>query len=291
MLLDRTMTLEQLAIFVAVAERGHLTRGAEAIGLSPSAASSAIRALESVHNVRLFDRVGRSIVLTRDGEVLLAEARLVLAQARAAEAALSDLGGLRTGTLAVMASQTVGNYWLPARLLAFEASYPGIEVGFSIGNTEEVAKAVVAGSMDIGIVEGEVSSPLLRATRLAGDRLVAVTGAKAARPVGAMRWIMRENGSGTRAAFERALHDAGHEPRALDVALVLPSNESVLSAVLGSDCAAALSELVVAPFLRSGDLRRLDFDLPPRPFFLLRHRERRPSAAAREFEAICKASA
>ena len=113
------MTLEQLRIFVAVAERQHVTRAAAELHLTQSAVPSAISALEPRHDVRLFDRVGRSIVLNPVGEAFLAEARAVLAQAQAAERALADFGGLRRGRLAVAASQTVASYWLPPRLAAF----------------------------------------------------------------------------------------------------------------------------------------------------------------------------
>lgn len=75
------MTLDQLRIFIAVAERQHVTRAAEALNLTQSAVSSAITTLEGRHGVALFDRAGRSIVLNRAGEVFLGEARKVLAQA------------------------------------------------------------------------------------------------------------------------------------------------------------------------------------------------------------------
>ena len=75
------MTLEQLRIFVAVAERQHVTQAAAELHLTQSAVSSAIAALEARHDVRLFDRVGRNIVLNQNGQVFLEEARAVLARA------------------------------------------------------------------------------------------------------------------------------------------------------------------------------------------------------------------
>lgn len=65
------MTFEQLSIFVAVAEREHLTKAAFSIGLTPSAVSSAIRNLETSYGVELFHRVGRRIELTNEGRVFL----------------------------------------------------------------------------------------------------------------------------------------------------------------------------------------------------------------------------
>ena len=104
------MTLEQLRIFVAVAERGHVTQAAGALNLTQSAVSAAIAALETRHGVRLFDRVGRSIEVNAAGKLFLEEARAVLAGAAAAERALEDLAELRRGSLSIFASQTIANY-------------------------------------------------------------------------------------------------------------------------------------------------------------------------------------
>ena len=282
------MTLEQLSIFIAVAEREHLTQGANAVGLSPSAASAAIKTLEAYYDVRLFDRVGRRIELTREGRVLLGEARLTLAQVRNTESVLSELGSLRTGILDVQASQTVANYWLPSRLLAFQRQYPGVTVNFEVGNTSAVAAAVVDGRAELGLVEGSIDEPVLASTPVVRDRLVVVATAGTRTELGDLSWVMRERGSGTRAVFEAGLRAAGYDPAELQVALVLPTNEAVLSAVRSGSCAAALSEMVVAPFVRSGELQVLDIELPPRQFSILRHRERRLSAAAARFEALCR---
>lgn len=292
------MTLDQLAIFVAVAEREHLTRAAAALGLTPSAVSASIKALEAYYNVRLFDRVGRGIELTREGRAFLREAKETLARVKSAEAVLSELGGLRTGRLDVHASQTIANYWLPPRLLRFRQKHPGIEVHLTIGNTATVSAAVMEGAAELGFIEGTIDEPALALLPVMIDKLVIVTapgrrkaGATAAAELTGLCWIMREPGSGTRAVFEQALAARAIDPRDLQVVLILPSNEAVLTAVRTSDCATALSEVVVAPFVENGQLVVLDIALPPRQFTILRHKERHLTAAAREFEAVCRAPA
>ncbi|MGY4310848.1 DNA-binding transcriptional LysR family regulator [Bradyrhizobium sp. JR3.5] len=140
-----TMTLEQLRIFAAVADKQHVTQAAHELNLTQSATSAAIAALEGRYGVKLFDRVGRGIVLTHMGRCFLNEARAVLARAHAAEQVLRDFAGLTAGKLVISASQTVGSYWLPARLLAFQATYPGIEIEVRIANTEQVATDVREG--------------------------------------------------------------------------------------------------------------------------------------------------
>ena len=290
------MTLEQLTIFTAVAERQHLTQGAAAVGLTPSAASAAIKSLETFYDVRLFDRVGRRIELTRAGRLFLEEAHRTLAAVRQAKGVLSDLGELRTGHLDVEASQTIANYWLPERLLRFSGNYPGVSLGFRVGNTASVVQAVISGRAELGFIEGTVDEPALALRPVHTDELAIVMAAQAGRGVSGvtaarlheLRWIMREPGSGTRAEFEAALAAIGVDCATLSLAMTLPTNEAVLSAVRGSACAAALSRLVISPFIASGELVMLDIALPPRQFTVLRHKERRLSAAALEFERLCR---
>src|ERR1700683_4902887 len=150
------MTLEQLRIFVAVADKQHVTRAACELNLTQSATSAAVAALEERYGVKLFDRIGRGIVLTHTGRSFLSEARAVLAHAHSAEQALRDIAGLKGGKLVVAASQTVANYWLPARLQAFQATHPGIDIRIRIANTERVAADVRESVADIGFVEGDI---------------------------------------------------------------------------------------------------------------------------------------
>ena len=295
------MTLEQLRIFVAVAEREHMTRAAESLGLAQSAVSATVAALEAAHGLALFHRVGRRIELTDGGRLLLEEAKAVLARAAAAENALAELSGLRRGSLAVCASQTIASYWLPQHIVRFHQLHPSIEIKLAVGNTAQVAEAVHSGAAELGLVEGVIRDPALIDEVIPGDRLVLVVGmthpwAKrrrvSARDLVEAEWVVREHGSGTRSEFEAALRRHGIRPEQLKIALELPSNEAVRSAVVAGAGITAISELVVEPLVRLGRLHRVGFDLPARSFRLLRHGERYHSRAAQAFLAgIAGASA
>jgi DNA-binding transcriptional LysR family regulator len=289
------MTLEQLRIFVAVAERQHVTRAAADLNLTQSAVSAAISTLEARHDVKLFDRVGRGVVLNPVGEAFLAEARAVLARAAAAEASLADLSGLKRGRLSVYASQTIASYWLPARLARYHRTYPGVDIEVAIGNTAEVAKAVADGLAEFGLVEGEVDDPALSRRTVGHDQLVVVVGrdhawasrdSVAAAELAQSPWVLREPGSGTRSAFVAAVQAMGEDPDLLPVALTLPANEAVLNAVEAGAGATAISASVAAAGLRAGTLVQLAFDLPSRPYALLRHKARHHSKAADAFLAL-----
>src|SRR6185312_12207465 len=156
------MTLEQLRIFVAVADREHLTRAAGALNLSPSAVSTAIRTLEERYGARLFDRVGRGIELTETGRDFLPEA--------------------------------------PQPLMRFHAAHPGIALDLTIGNTETVSRAVGEGAADLGFIEGEIDEPALAMRLVAADRLVLLTApghpwaqgaAPSAADLAGAQWILR----------------------------------------------------------------------------------------------------
>jgi DNA-binding transcriptional LysR family regulator len=283
------LTLEQLRIFVGVAEREHLTKAALALNLSASAVSSAIRALEERYEAALFHRVGRGIVLTEAGRLLLPQARATLAAAAAAERALSDLGALRHGALSIAASQTIASYWLPSRLLPFHASYPGLALTLSAGNTETVAEAVLHGGADLGFIEGDIDAPALAERTVDEDQLLVVVGPHHpwanGQPVALAEltqspWVTREAGSGTRSVFENALRHRGFDPARLDLALALPSNEAVRLAARGGKFAGVVSELVAAEDLAAGKLIKAGFALPPRAFKMLWHKERYLSKAA-----------
>jgi len=292
------MTLEQLRIFVAVAEKQHVTQAARELNLTQSATSAAIASLEERYDIKLFDRIGRGIVLTHTGRTFLSEARAVLARARSAEQTLRDITALKGGKVVVAASQTVANYWLPPRLQAFQAAHPGIDVTVRIDNTERVASDVREGLADIGFIEGDIDDAALSARRIDGDALVVVIGPR--HPFAKHRklpadwltqtpWILREPGSGTRDMFERALKKRGLRLSDLAVQLELASNEAIRTAVESGLCATALSDLVVEKSLKANTLVQIDTELAKRSFYVLRHKERHISKAETALLAVATA--
>ncbi len=284
------MTLEQLRIFVAVAERQHVTRAAEALGVAQSAASSAIAVLEGRHGAKLFSRVGRGIELTAAGTLFLEEARAVLARAEVAEMRLAELAGLKRGRLVIQASQTIASYWLPRRLVDFRRAFPAVEIRLTVGNTAQAAAAVLAGAAELGFVEGPVDDASLAVTEVARDNLVLVVApdhvwtakqSLRAEDLAEGEWVLREPGSGTRVVFEEALDRLGIPASSLNVVLELPTNEAVRAAVEAGMGATALSASAIVAALESGLLTRLGFDMPARAFNVIAHCERQPSHAAK----------
>ncbi|MEN3166245.1 LysR family transcriptional regulator [Gluconobacter sp. OJB] len=280
------MTLDQLRLFIAVAEREHVTAASQAMNVTQSAVSAAIAALEARYGIKLFHRVGRGISLTDAGRLFLPEARAVVAQAAVAENVLRDISGLKRGTLRAVASQTIAAYWLPRILAAFRQKYPKIEVELAISNTEEAARMVREGEAEVGIVEAVVDDPALAQWPVGKDHLILVQ-ASSLLPAQVddvwlrkQDWVMREAGSGTRSTLEQYLGARDILTKDLNIGLVLPSNEGVRTAIEAGAGIGALSSLVVAPALRAGTLHAI-LQIPESRFFYgMRHKERYESPIA-----------
>ena len=290
------MTLEQLRIFVAVADRLHMTQAAQALHITQSTASAAIAALEARYNVQLFNRVGRGLELSEPGRIFLLEAKAVLARSDLATQALYDLGGLKRGLVRVAASQTVANYWIPERLMNFAQQYPTLDLSLTVGNTEQVAQYLFDGEVDLGVVEGVVDSPLLTRRIVGSDRLriyaaphhpLALMHAPCWPDLEQASWVLRESGSGTRIQLQEELLHHGIVLEDLQVLLELPSNEAVLAAVAQGAAVSAVSELAAAPHVAAGSLTPLPFCFPPRHFVILQHKDRAASRAVQAFSAVC----
>jgi DNA-binding transcriptional LysR family regulator len=282
------MTLEQLRIFIVVAQQEHFTRGAERLGLSQSSVSGAIAALESHFKVSLFDRSRRHVSLTNAGNVLLTEAEDILGRVDLVERRMQDLAELRSGSVSLAASQTVGSYWLPPILNRFCEQYPGITIDLWTGNSTQAEKRVLAGRADLAIIEQEPLDSSLNAELVSTDMLVLVVGplhpwygrdAIDWSELTNTTWIMREPGSGTRALFEAELVAHGIPPAALNTTLTLRSGEAVRSAVSMSRSAAVISSLVAQVAIDAGLLRRLEPLALPRNYYALSSKTAPPTRA------------
>ena len=293
------ITLRQLQIFRAIAHTGSTTAAALSVPLSQSATSTALTELERSLQARLFDRVGKRLLLNDSGRTLLPLVLGVLDGARNIESAfLSSNGGMGVD-LCLFASTTIGNYVLPKLLPSFRALVPAARLDVRIGNTLEVVNAVCEFSADLGLIEGPCHAPDVIITPWFEDELVIVaapthTLAKAATgrklTIAQMReapWLLREPGSGTRAAVEVALL-----PHLLHIqpSMTLGSSESIKNTVaegLGVSC---LSRSVVQELVTAGRLTVLATRLPrlAREFALVHHRRKTLSAALLGFIQHCK---
>src|SRR2546425_625297 len=234
------MDLRRLEVFAKVAELGSFSRAAEALFLTQPTISEHVRALEEELGVQLLDRLGRGATPTPAGQLVLGYALRVLALAREARQALDQFLGRMSGQLVVGGSTIPGEYVLPALIGQFKAKYPDISISLLIGSSRDVSEWVEHGRVEIGVVGADPESRTLRSRALMADEMVIVVPADhpwAARKSVALDdltrepLILRERGSGSRAAFERALASADLDLSAFRVVGELGSTQAVKQAV------------------------------------------------------------
>ncbi|MDZ7749992.1 MAG: LysR family transcriptional regulator [Halofilum sp. (in: g-proteobacteria)] len=142
-----------LQAFVAVAPRAAgFSRAADALFLTQPAVSKRVSALEEELRARLFDRMGRSVVLTEAGEALLPHARRVLGEVEASRQAVSDLRGTVGGRLRIGTSHHIGLHRLPPILRAYTAGYPEVELDLHFMDSEQACQAVDRGELELAVV-------------------------------------------------------------------------------------------------------------------------------------------
>lgn len=174
--------LTDLRIFVAVAEAGNLSRGAERCHLAPSSVSLRIKGLEESIGTSLLVRNSRGVVPTAAGQVMLEHARRCLAQLEQMHADLLPYTDGLANQITVFANNNAINSYLPQDLGTFFGRYPSVRIALEERTSHEIVAAVVTGRADIGIVALEGEHPELRYAPYRQDQLVLLVPATRAAP-------------------------------------------------------------------------------------------------------------
>lgn len=286
-------TLRQLEVFFATSRFENISRAADYLSMSQSAASAALRELEQQFDVRLFDRVGKRLQLNELGRLLRPKVKSLLEQGEALEWALSLHDGI--GLLKVGATLAIGNYLAIAIMSRFMREQVDAQVKLEVANTASIAQKIKSFELDIGLIEGDIQDPELEVIAWHDDELavfcapehhLAQKGTLTDRDLLESSWIMREPGSGTRQVFERAMH--GLLPH-FKVVAELQHTEAVKNAVrqgLGISC---LSRITLADEFQRGSLVPLTLphrDLT-RKFYFVLHRHKYRSAGIEKWMELC----
>ena len=287
-------TLKQLKVFLAVASHENVSMAAEELAMSQSAASTALKELEQRFDVVLFDRVGKRLQLNEQGALLRPQAAALLSQAEQIESSLirhSDVGQVKVG-----ATLTIGNYVAIGIMAAFIQDHPSAQVELDVENTRAIASKVRNFELDIGLIEGELQEPDLDVQYWRDDTLSVFCSPQ--HPLAKKKelsdvdlkqadWIIREKGSGTRQAFDRAMSGMLSE---IILRLELQHTEGIKRAVeagLGIGC---LSELTLQDAFKRGTLVPL---LAPqrdwtRKFYFILHKQKFLSRGVQSWIEHCK---
>jgi DNA-binding transcriptional LysR family regulator len=288
------MDLRRLEVFAKVAELGSFSRAAETLFLTQPTVSEHVRSLEDELGVQLLDRLGRGASPTPAGRLLLEYARRILALAGEARQAIDQFQGRMRGQLVVGGSTIPGEYVLPGLIGVFRAKYPDVTISLLVGSSRQVSTWVEEGRVEVGIVGARPAGRILEARELMADDIVLIVPADhpwvgrqsvLLADVQAQPLVLRERGSGSREALERALAAAGLDLGAFRVAGEIGSTQAVKQAVRAGVGIAFISRRAVRDECRAGLLSCLTVnDLSvPRSFYLVSHTERTRSPLAQAF--------
>ena len=299
----RNVTVRQLQVFVEAAERLSLARAAERLGLTPSAVSFQVKQVELQTGFALFERVGRRVALTDAGALLLQYARVVLRSLREADAAMTALGGTGGGRVRLGLVST-SKYIVPHMIARFQASTPGVTVHLQEGNRSRVLQLLTEGGVDLAVMGQPPADAGVLAERFAPHPSIIIVPAghplatAPSLPLDALAgepFVMREDGSGTKAMTEAHFRAAGFRPR---TAMVSSSNETIKQAVMAGMGVALLSQhtcglelalgLLAAPPVQGFPLMRSWFIVRRRTLPLLPVQARLRSFLVEQGEAVIR---
>ncbi|MHA3081193.1 LysR family transcriptional regulator GigC [Acinetobacter sp. ANC 5502] len=289
------MTLRQLAVFVAVAQEGTVTKASDAVKLTQSAASMALADLEDGLGAPLFDRLGKRLQLNDLGRFLLPQALEILGRCEAFEQVAK--GELQSIDLRLGATLTISDYLMPDLMAGFLQLQPQAHLQLQVGNTRQMIEAVNQFQLDLALIEGSCHIPQLQSIHWRDDELAVCCApshplAQLNRPLtpqdfADVEWILREEGSGTREVFDTAI--LNHLEDA-NIRLTLGHNEAILKIISGGLGISCISKLALLPMLNSGQLVILDtpFWELKRPLYMLVHRQKYQGPGLKAFMRFCE---
>ena len=281
------MTFEQMRIFLEAAHFGSFTHAAERLGLTQSAVSVSIKKLEEKHDVSLFDRSGRRLMLTEAGQVLLSEAERIL---RDVELTIRRVESRRPAAASALVACTSNAYdfWMP-EIFARVAPANPMEVDLVRGTVEEVAAWVMRGTADVGVTSVMPSHPQFRQVGVFVDRLILCGSPERARQVpDDLSWaslkdqapILWEQSELTQTLVPALAAHRTDPSRLAHPGLRLSSSMAVISALQGQRYIGVVPERAARPLLASGLLVRIGRLEIPVPYWIFAPRERSIDALA-----------
>lgn len=284
------ITLKQLQILDAVATYRSYTQAARQLFMTQPAVSMQIKQLEDQAGLPLFDRIGKHVQITEAGRELLHHARMIQQQIEQAQETLEELRGLKRGRLHLTMASTA-NYFAPRLLAGFIHQYPDIQISLNVANREGLLAALDENSSDLVIMGKPPASLPVVAERFLDNPLVVIASPDhllaeqkniPLTRIVKENFIVREIGSGTRAAVERFL--ARHElepPRSME----MNSSEAIKQAVQAGLGLGVVSLHTLEMELQLGRLVMLDVQHFPimRHWRLVWRRDRNFSPVSKAF--------
>ena len=290
-----TIDFRHLETFCRVADLKSFSRAADDLFLTQPTISGHILSLEHSLSLRLFDRTGREVRLTKAGEVFLRYASKILSSRKDLLNALSEYSQGIRGELSMGASTTPGEYLLPKLMGHFKKEHPHFTLSLKIADTKEVAQLVLEGDVEYGMIGGKLNHNFLHYEKYEEDEIIVVapsghplTKKKKADLTDLLKepWIIREEGSGTQMAVEKGLRKKGMSLKQFNVVMEMGSTSAVKEGVKAGLGLAFISKRAVEEELKQGLFSRIHvegIDPISRQLYIVSHRGRTLSPIGMEF--------
>jgi len=290
------MNLKQLEAFVCVAEGKSFSAAAKKLYLTQPTVSAHISSLEKELGVRLFVRTTKDVELSSEGELLYDNARRMLQLEKNILRDFTQKDSKAANKIIVGASTVPGQYILPQILSLFSRTYPGNQLELREADSMEVVRMVQDGQVEIGFTGTTGSDPTCVFEPFYHDRLVIITPSndkyrqyeKTGFPIEQFyeeRWIVREEGSGTRKEAERYLQDMGVDLNRLEIVATISNQETIKKSVEAAMGISIISGAAVDDYVEQGSLLRFPLGAEEvyRKLYMVWSKNHKPGKAARLF--------
>ncbi len=288
------MTLKQMGVFVAIAETGSFSKGAERSGITQSTASQHILGLEKELGVRLFDRGREGALLTEGGKLFFDRTRRILNDCDGSRAAIHRFLSMEDVILRVGTSDVPGSWMIPAVLGEFQKKHPKVRLDVHQGNSRSVLQDLVDENIELGFVGGRFEDERVSFESLGEDVLVCAVspdvnagcnGSLSQAQLCRIPLIGWEDGSGTQKAIQDSLSGTWINKDSLTIVARFGTSDSIRRALLDGAGYAFISERVILEELANGQLIKVRIPAVQitRKFYATHRNERELSPAASAF--------
>lgn len=294
----KNMNLNQLRIFYSAARLLNFTKAAEEMHLTQPGISKHMQELEEYYGTRLFDRLGRKIVLTQAGEALLEATSSIFNTLESVKSRIDKINSRLSGKLTIGAERTIATYLLPDKLVQFRQQYPFIEIRVETGFSLQIIEKVLDNTLELALVGQHSTDPRLSIkTFVIGELILIVSPqhpwAKRKTPaflheLTSQTMLLGDRGASTSRLVEDLMAQKGIK---LDNIIEMGTTEGVKRAVADNLGVSLLSSHVLDHDLKTREIIAVPIigGAPRRELYLIHHKDRCLSLAAKAFEELLMA--
>lgn len=277
------MDIHHLKVFLSVFKNKSFSKASEELSLTQPTISDHVKSLEEELNCKLFDRLGRTIMPTKEAEVLYNHAMEIIEKADNIKDVIGQFKKEITGELIIGASTIPGTYLMPAIISSFKKKYPSVFFQIAIADSEEIIKKVLKHELLIGIVGSKLGNEQIHYMPFMEDELIVVSAPSMLKKERTtlnelikFPMVLREEGSGTRRETEKILEERGISFEDIKISGIFGSTDAIKQAVKEGLGVSILSRLSVKDELKYGILKEIKLTNieMKRKFYIVTHQKR-----------------